>query len=159
MRNELLSRVFLAATIWIFASPQEVVGFVSPTLSIRTKPQQPHHATKHQDTQLVRLSNHIRHRASRRQRISKLVRLQSQLDPPETGPGDSFPSLITSNISRAASFSLIMAFCGAALGPFLDSYHSAFGVLQYDQPITAALWGQMLALLLLRLGGFLSFLD
>lgn len=34
-----------------------------------------------------------------------------------------------------------MAFCGAALGPFLDSYHSAFGVLQYDEPITAALWG------------------
>lgn len=34
-----------------------------------------------------------------------------------------------------------MTFCGAILGPFLDSYHSAFGVLQYDQPITAALWG------------------
>ncbi|KAG7357034.1 insulin-induced protein insIG [Nitzschia inconspicua] len=34
-----------------------------------------------------------------------------------------------------------MALCGAVLGPFLDSYHSAFGVLQYDQPITAALWG------------------
>jgi hypothetical protein len=27
------------------------------------------------------------------------------------------------------------------LGPFLDSYHSAFGVLQYDEPIQAILWG------------------
>jgi hypothetical protein len=34
-----------------------------------------------------------------------------------------------------------MAICGAILGPFLDSYHSAFGVLQYDVPITTALWG------------------
>jgi len=34
-----------------------------------------------------------------------------------------------------------MILAGAALGPFLDSYHSAFGVLQYDQPITFNLWG------------------
>jgi hypothetical protein len=34
-----------------------------------------------------------------------------------------------------------MTLAGAALGPFLDSFHSAFGVLQYDQPLTAALWG------------------
>ena len=34
-----------------------------------------------------------------------------------------------------------MALCGAALGPFLDSFHSAFGVLQYDEPITVTLWG------------------
>ena len=27
------------------------------------------------------------------------------------------------------------------LGPFLDSYHSAFGVLQYDDPIMIQLWG------------------
>ena len=49
--------------------------------------------------------------------------------------------LFTENPSRAVSFSLIMILCGAALGPFLDSFHSAFGVLQYDDPITAALWG------------------
>jgi hypothetical protein len=36
-----------------------------------------------------------------------------------------------------------MALAGAALGPFLDSFHSAFGVLQYDQPLTAALWGSV----------------
>ena len=50
-------------------------------------------------------------------------------------------SLLTKSPSRAVSFSLIMILCGAALGPFLDSFHSAFGVLQYDEPITAALWG------------------
>jgi hypothetical protein len=36
-----------------------------------------------------------------------------------------------------------MALAGAALGPFLDSFHSAFGVLQYDQPLTATLWGSV----------------
>jgi hypothetical protein len=34
-----------------------------------------------------------------------------------------------------------MAISGAALGPLLDSYHSSFGVLQYDAPIRAVLWG------------------
>ena len=42
------------------------------------------------------------------------------------------------------SFSLLMVACGAALGPFLDSYHSAFGVLQYDNPIFLRLWGSEL---------------
>jgi hypothetical protein len=35
-----------------------------------------------------------------------------------------------------------MACSGAILGPFLDSFHSAFGVLQYDVPITLQLWGR-----------------
>ncbi|KAL9183767.1 hypothetical protein ACHAXT_004623 [Thalassiosira profunda] len=34
---------------------------------------------------------------------------------------------IASNPARSVSFSILMAFCGAALGPFLDSYHSLFG--------------------------------
>jgi len=34
-----------------------------------------------------------------------------------------------------------MTLCGAALGPFLDSFHSAFGVLRYEEPLTAILWG------------------
>ena len=49
--------------------------------------------------------------------------------------------LVTDNLSRAINFSLLMATCGALLGPFLDSYHSAFGVLKYDEPIRAILWG------------------
>ena len=44
-------------------------------------------------------------------------------------------------ISRRVKFSVIMTLSGAILGPFLDSYHSAFGVLQYDSPIGAVLWG------------------
>jgi len=54
---------------------------------------------------------------------------------------EDFPALIFSSPSRTLSFSVVMAFCGATLGPFLDSFHSAFGVLQYDEPITVTLWG------------------
>jgi hypothetical protein len=50
-------------------------------------------------------------------------------------------STITSNPARSVIFSILMTASGAALGPFLDSFHSAFGVLQYDAPITATLWG------------------
>jgi hypothetical protein len=49
--------------------------------------------------------------------------------------------LVSTNPKRTFLFSLLMASCGAALGPFLDSFHSAFGVLQYDDPIKAVLWG------------------
>jgi len=42
---------------------------------------------------------------------------------------------IMTSPTRSAYFSLWMALCGAILGPFLDSYHSAFGVLRYDEPI------------------------
>jgi hypothetical protein len=48
---------------------------------------------------------------------------------------------VVENPKRSLIFSLLMASSGAALGPFLDSYHSAFGVLQYDVPIKATLWG------------------
>jgi hypothetical protein len=42
---------------------------------------------------------------------------------------------------RSVTFSILMSICGAVLGPFLDSYHSAFGVLQYDEPLSWKLWG------------------
>jgi len=47
---------------------------------------------------------------------------------------------VTLNPKRSVLFSVCMTAAGAALGPFLDSYHSDFGVLQYDQPFTKALW-------------------
>jgi len=50
-------------------------------------------------------------------------------------------SVVTSDPPRSIAFTTVMAVCGAALGPFLDSYHSAFGVLKYEEPITAILWG------------------
>lgn len=43
---------------------------------------------------------------------------------------------IKSNPAKAACFSSLMALCGATLGPFLDSYHSLFGVLSYETPLT-----------------------
>ena len=56
---------------------------------------------------------------------------------------DVIASTITSSPTRSVAFSVLISLAGASLGPFLDSYHSAFGVLQYRQPITAALWGNM----------------
>lgn len=49
-------------------------------------------------------------------------------------------SAIASNTLQSTLFSLYMILAGALLGPFLDSYHSAFGVLQYNTPITVQLW-------------------
>ncbi|GAX11989.1 hypothetical protein FisN_8Lh083 [Fistulifera solaris] len=49
-------------------------------------------------------------------------------------------SQLTSNFQRSLLFSIGMTLAGATLGPFLDTYHSAFGVLHYEHPITAALW-------------------
>lgn len=58
---------------------------------------------------------------------------------------DSFLQRMTNKIkdnpSQSISFSVAMSIAGAMLGPFLDSYHSAFGVLLYKQPIGAVLWG------------------
>lgn len=55
--------------------------------------------------------------------------------------GKTAMQLITSDPKRSIIFSALMTVCGAALGPFLDSYHSAFGVLQYNEPIRFILWG------------------
>lgn len=45
--------------------------------------------------------------------------------------------------TRSIYFSLMMTFCGAALGPFLDSYHSLFGVLTYNTPIVLPILGSI----------------
>ena len=65
--------------------------------------------------------------------------------PITNGNNNPFRVIFSSNPNgRPLVFSLLMTAAGAALGPFLDSYHSAFGVLQYHDepsPITATLWG------------------
>jgi hypothetical protein len=48
------------------------------------------------------------------------------------------PSL---HFKKSSIFSILLIICGMSLGPFLDSYHSAFGVLQYHSPISWQLWG------------------
>jgi hypothetical protein len=53
---------------------------------------------------------------------------------------DKIESLISENPNRSILFSLEQIIAGALLGPLLDSYHSSFGVLQYDQPFTRQLW-------------------
>lgn len=42
---------------------------------------------------------------------------------------------IKTNPTKAIYFSYLMVLCGATLGPFLDSYHSLFGVLTYNTPL------------------------
>ena len=49
-------------------------------------------------------------------------------------------AVITENPKRSILFSMEQTIAGAMLGPLLDSYHSNFGVLQYDQPFTMNLW-------------------
>lgn len=50
-------------------------------------------------------------------------------------PTQTLIDTIASNPTRSISFSILMTLCGAALGPFLDSYHSLYGVLTYDTPL------------------------
>ena len=51
-------------------------------------------------------------------------------------------STITSNPTRSLLFSISMSLSGAILGPFLDSYHSLYNVLQYDQPLTFSIFSK-----------------
>jgi hypothetical protein len=56
-------------------------------------------------------------------------------------PVQTLISTVTLNPERSVYFSLLMTLCGASLGPFLDSYHSLFGVLTYDTPFVFPLLG------------------
>ena len=66
------------------------------------------------------LSNHIENRKNRSEVQQLLL------------------STFTSNPTRSILFSMCMVLSGAILGPFLDSYHSLYHVLQYDQPWTCS---------------------
>lgn len=50
-------------------------------------------------------------------------------------PSNQIPFAVFSNAWKVIVFSGLIYLCGAFLGPFLDSYHSSFGVLKYDNPI------------------------
>ena len=50
---------------------------------------------------------------------------------------------IKSKTTKSTQFSILMTICGASLGPFLDSYHSLFGVLTYDTPLGFPLLGSV----------------
>jgi hypothetical protein len=49
--------------------------------------------------------------------------------------------LRNTNVNKAIVFSFLLILSGAILGPLLDSYHSAFGVLHYHSPFSLQLWG------------------
>ena len=69
------------------------------------------------------------------------TRLQSSPNADNDTLLDRIVNTVAANPSQSVSFSIFMTTAGALLGPFLDSYHSAFGVLQYQQPMGAVLWG------------------
>ena len=58
-------------------------------------------------------------------------------------PIQSIIDTIQSNPSKSIQFSFLMSLSGAALGPFLDSYHSLFGVLTYDTPLVFPILGRI----------------
>ena len=75
-------------------------------------------------------------------------RLSAQIQP--ENDVDDFEPNVNAPRSKVQQFSIkpssliisaLLVCSGAILGPFLDSYHGAFGVLQYDNPIEAVLWG------------------
>ena len=66
---------------------------------------------------------------------------ESPSSPIPTAAARALRLLQTTPPSKSLTFSALMTTCGASLGPFLDSYHSLFGVLSYEQPLTAHLWG------------------
>lgn len=51
------------------------------------------------------------------------------------GPVEKISDTVFHDTSKSVQFSFWMTLCGGILGPFLDSYHSAFSVLRYDDPI------------------------
>ena len=70
------------------------------------------------------------------------VKLFLNTNPSTTDPEKSkWHTRITEDPRRSIIFSGLMMACGSMLGPFLDSYHSAFGVLKYDEPLSWVLWG------------------
>lgn len=70
---------------------------------------------------------------------SSFVTLRAQKQQQEESSKSPFRK-ITINPAQSLLFSLSQTTAGAILGPFLDSYHSANGVLRYDSPFYAHLW-------------------
>ena len=62
-------------------------------------------------------------------------------DDKDESPIQALTNTITSDPQRAIYFSFLMTMCGAVLGPFLDSYHSLFGVLTYETPLVFPIIG------------------
>mmetsp|Transcript_34009 Transcript_34009/g.65303 ORF Transcript_34009/g.65303 Transcript_34009/m.65303 type:complete len:417 (+) Transcript_34009:95-1345(+) len=58
-------------------------------------------------------------------------------------PMQTLLDVIQANPAKSAKFSFLMALCGASLGPFLDSYHSLFGVLSYNSPLVFPILGSL----------------
>ena len=56
-------------------------------------------------------------------------------------PSQRVVTKISADLNVSLKFSVLMSFCGGLLGPFLDSYHSLFGVLTYNTPIVFPILG------------------
>jgi hypothetical protein len=104
-------------------------------------------AEMHTFPSVTTIKKHNTMPAASRSRINSRLAEKSFRSSSDEDPGNnySFPDdalrLITKDPKRSILFSILMSVCGAGLGPFLDSYHSAFRVLRYDDPIRFTLWG------------------
>ena len=77
----------------------------------------------------------------RRTSVKSSTKLNSSNDEIERGNIQIAIDTFKSNPTLSIYFSALMTVCGASLGPFLDSYHSLFGVLTYDTPLIFPLIG------------------
>lgn len=75
---------------------------------------------------------------SRRSDTSLLA--SRQPSPPPESWQTKVINTVTNDSKRSVLFSISSIMAGATLGPFLDTYHSNFGVLQYNSPFSLQLW-------------------
>ena len=80
--------------------------------------------------------------ARRDKRTSLFLQLDDEGETTES-PVQVLFDTIKSDPTKSIYFSILMTLCGAALGPFLDSYHSLFGVLSYDTPLVFPILGSI----------------
>lgn len=78
-------------------------------------------------------------------KIHHSVRYSSERDNVDANPPplERIVTKIGADPNKSINFSWLMALCGALLGPFLDSYHSLFGVLTYNTPLVFPILGSV----------------
>ena len=119
------------------ATKQQLLLLLASLLALRTTPTHGFSSATLQRGYLVRSKSH------------PSVRFSSENDSGDNYLNANLPPIervvakIKADPIKSIYFSLLMTFCGAALGPFLDSYHSLFGVLTYNTPLVFPILGSI----------------
>jgi len=141
-----LVTLFHTVVTFTVLSSNQTHGFSRSHLPKRTTP-----CTNYHDNGCILSRPHVgvspfRRTIARTAALSFSSRKQKRDDNDETTPTTQIQILldsIESNPTKSIYFSALMALCGAALGPFLDSYHSLFGVLSYETPLVFPILGSV----------------